>query len=76
MNDQSSDPMTTTQKIWLPISKLDVAHQRTVSKMVQAYTSGDHAKGVAAQKIMNLIEKKLSKAYQRAHQHIIEKARS
>ena len=73
----SSQPdLTDTQKIWLPISKLDAAHQRTVSKMVQAYTSGDHAKGAAAQKTMKLIEQKLSQSYQRALKHIIEKVRS
>ena len=71
----SSQPdLTDTQKIWLPISKLDAAHQKTVRKMVSAYTLGDLPAGTQAQKIMKLIEKKLSKAYQRAHQHIIEKA--
>ncbi len=68
--------LTDTQKIWLPISKLDAAHQKTVTKMVSAYSRGDQKAGIAAQNIMKLIERKLSQAYQRAHQHIIEKVQS
>ena len=67
------ESLTDTQKIYLPVAKLDAAHHRTVAQMVQAYGRGDQQSALLYQRYMALIEKKLAQAYQRVWQHLLGK---
>jgi hypothetical protein len=84
MNDQFSaisdqqlaDPMTDTQKIWLPIKELHEAHERTVRQMVQAYAEHNDSLLARALTRKERIEQHLSVAYLKARQHILRKVKS
>jgi hypothetical protein len=65
--------LTESQKIYLPVAKLNDAHHRHVAKMVQAYGRGDQQSAMQAQHYMGLIEMKLAQAYQRVWQYLLRR---
>lgn len=71
--DQSSDPMTTTQKLWKPIAELNESHQRTVNQMVQAYAENNSELLARALARKARIEQRLDEAYIKARKHILER---
>lgn len=75
-DDQASDPMTTTQKLWKPIAELNESHERTVRQMVQAYGENNAELLARALARKERIEQRLGEAYLKARQHILEKVHS
>jgi hypothetical protein len=73
VSTETPDPMTTTQKLWLPIKELNEAHERTVRQMVQAYVENNLVLLARALARKERIEKRLGEAYLKARQHLFEK---
>lgn len=68
-----NEDLTTTQKIYRPVARLNAAHARTVNNMVSAYERGDAAAGRKQQRYLSLIEAKLTQAYQRVRRYLLSK---
>jgi hypothetical protein len=73
VSTETPEPMTTTQKLWLPIKELNEAHERTVRQMVQAYAEKNDNLLARALARKERIEQRLGAAYLKARQHLVEK---
>ena len=70
--EQFDDP-TPTQKIWQPVSDLDIAQQQAFRDMQEAMTRGDLEGAQAAFQRITQIETEQMQAHQAARAYLLEK---
>lgn len=71
-HEVEEDP-TPTQKIWRPVSDLDLAQQRAFQEMQAAMTRGDLEGAQAAFQRISEIEAEQMRAHQAARQYLLKK---